>query len=231
MSDIAIFDLDHTLISVDCSNEWAKYLCDHKLVNNPKTFMATKEAYDRAYHAGEVDMLGFCHFILQPLIGHSESSLQGTLKDFAHFIVKNFTYPAAHQAIKDHQAKGDHILLISASLIDLVRPIGLLLGFDQENIIGVQSIKENGKLTGGVIEPLSFGIGKVHYYQQWLQEQSKVFEQSIFYSDSINDAPLLKLVDKAICVNPDPKLYDMATKNLWQKNHWAMHGQEATLFN
>ncbi|WP_440992920.1 HAD family hydrolase [Cysteiniphilum litorale] len=220
MSDIAIFDLDHTLISVDCSNEWAKYLCDQELVNNPKTFMATKEAYDRAYHAGEVDMLGFCHFILQPLIGHNEGSLQNTLKDFAHFIVKNFTYPEAHQAIKKHAAKGDQILLISASLIDLVRPIGLLLGFDQENIIGVQSVKENGKLTGGVIKPLSFGIGKVHYYQQWLQKQPKIFKQSIFYSDSINDAPLLKLVDQAICVNPDPKLALLAHDNKWEVRSW-----------
>lgn len=142
MPDIAIFDLDHTLISVDCSNEWAKYLCEQQLTNNPKTFMATKDAYDRAYHAGEVDMLGFCHCILQHLIGHTESALQHTLTDFAHFIVKNFTYPEAHQAIKDHLAKGDQILLISASLVDLVRPIGLLLGFDQENIIGVQSIKD-----------------------------------------------------------------------------------------
>ncbi len=227
MPNIAIFDLDHTLISVDCSNEWAKYLCNHKLVNNPKTFMATKEAYDRAYHAGEVDMLGFCHFVLQPVIGHSESSLQNTLKDFAHFIVKSFTYPKAHQAIKEHLAKGDQILLISASLIDLVRPIGLLLGFDQENIIGVQSVKENGKLTGGVIEPLSFGIGKVHYYQQWLQKQPATFEQSIFYSDSINDAPLLKLVDKAICVNPDPKLALLAHDNTWEIRNWQQMGNNS----
>ncbi len=64
MPNITLFDFDHTLISVDCSNEWTKYLCQQNFVNNPKAYMATKNAYARAYLEGQVDMLGFSRFIL-----------------------------------------------------------------------------------------------------------------------------------------------------------------------
>ena len=55
-------------------------------------------------------------------------------------IVNNFTYPEDHQAIKEHVAKGDQTLLISASLIDLVCPIVILFEFDQRNIIGFHDV-------------------------------------------------------------------------------------------
>ena len=222
MPNIAIFDLDHTLISVDCSNEWAKYLCKQQLISNPNAFMATKDAYDRAYRTGQVDMLGFCHFMLQPLIGHNGNNLQKSFNTFAQYIVDNFTYPEAYQAIKKHLDQGDELLLISASLIDLVRPIGLLLGFKESHIIGVQSITKNGAFTGSVLEPLSFGAGKVHYYQEWLSQQENTFRQSLFYSDSINDAPLLNLVNKAICINPDPKLRKLAQDREWKIDSWQI---------
>ncbi|WP_116964461.1 HAD family hydrolase [Fastidiosibacter lacustris] len=222
MPNITLFDLDHTLISVDCSNEWTKYLCQQNFVNNPKAYMATKNAYARAYLEGQVDMLGFSRFILQPLIGYSSDDLQKIFNNFAEYIVNECTYPEAYHTIQKSIAQGGKILLISASIIDIVRPIGLLLGFEEDNIIGVQSIKENGVITGEVLEPLSFAEGKVYHYQQWLAQQQKLFKNSIFYSDSINDAPLLEIVDQAICINPDPKLKKLALKNGWEIKIWQM---------
>ena len=53
---------------------------------------------------------------------------------------------------------------------------------------------------------------------QWMKNKNlewKSFKKSYFYSDSINDLPLLELVNKPIAVNPDRKLKSMAKKRNW----------------
>lgn len=222
MSNVAIFDLDHTITSVDCSSECIKYLHKHKFISAPnKNFMITKSAYDRSYYAGDVNMLEFSRLVLKPLTGLLESALQQILKRFSKLIIDHFIYPKAYETINNHLRSGDQILLISASLIDLVRPIGKLLGFDYKNIIGLSLNKEQGRITNKIIEPISFGEGKIYHYKKWENEYKiRKCQKVIFYSDSINDLPLLNFVNKPICVNPDPKLMLIANKNKWEIRAW-----------
>ena len=222
MNKIAIFDLDHTLISVDCSNEWIKFMCQRGLIDDTAAYLKQKDLYDQAYRQGQVDMMGFCHFVLQPMLLQPLDKLEEDFMRFAQYITKNFVYPQAWDQLKLHQQQNDTLLLISASIEDLVKAIGLNLGFKIENIIGAETVKYKDNFTGEIALPLSFGKGKYTHYQKWLAQQHTVFEQSIFYSDSINDAPLLSVVDKPVCINPDPKLETLALEHNWPVKSWHM---------
>jgi phosphoserine phosphatase len=37
----------------------------------------------------------------------------------------------------------------------------------------------------------------------------------VFYSDSHNDLPLLRMVGEAVAVDPDPQLFEAAKKSSW----------------
>ena len=50
MQNIAIFDLDKTLISVDCSDEWITYLCKKNFIKNSKKTMEVKAFYETLYN-------------------------------------------------------------------------------------------------------------------------------------------------------------------------------------
>ncbi|WP_119344157.1 HAD family hydrolase [Facilibium subflavum] len=220
MTNIAIFDLDHTLISVDCSNEWINYMCAQGFVDDPKGFLAQKNAFDIAYRQGMVDMRAFYDFILYPIKGKAVTEMVCHFEQFVRDTIPQYIYTQGLQQLQMHKDNGDEILLISASMVDLVQSIGQLLGFAKDNIIGVNTQKSQGIYTGEVIEPLSFSKGKCIHYQAWLSAQEKAYQTSYFYSDSINDQALLTEVDYAMCVNPDAKLYALATKNCWSVCYW-----------
>ena len=65
----------------------------------------------------------------------------------------------------------------------------------------------------------SFREGKVLRVENWLAEHGWTwasFEQSIFYSDSLNDLPLLAKVDCPVAVDPDATLRQHAEKVGWK---------------
>ena len=73
-----------------------------------------------------------------------------------------------------------------------------------------------GKYTGELSGVPSFREGKVTRLKAWLEENPYSLAGSYFYSDSINDLPLLKLVDNPIVVDPDEALLAVAQENHWQ---------------
>ncbi len=220
MASVAIFDLDHTLISVDCSNLWIEYMCSHHFVDNPQQFRKQKNSFDEAYRQGESDMIGYSRLLLSPLKGKDALEMKMHFKRFVHTMIPQYIYPQALIKLKEHQRQGDALLLISASIEELVRPIGEILGFEKDNIIGIKTEKNSHCYTGEVIEPISFAEGKCEHFKLWQQQQKTMYETSVFYSDSINDAPLLAFADKAYCVNPDPKLFTLAQQRGWKVLSW-----------
>lgn len=222
MKQIAIFDLDHTLVAADCTDEWIKVMGRLGLIDNIKDYTEQKERYNQAYREGKCDMMEIQQFVLRPMISTEIATLQGEFSSFAQYIEKYFLYAKAKDKIQFHRDRSDEILLISASIDEIVNPIGLQLGFKIDNIIGNDTVKENDHFTGNIRLPLSFSEGKCARYQKWLEHQASKFDNSIFYSDSINDAPLLSYVDKAICINPDPSLQKLAIRNNWPIENWEI---------
>ena len=65
----------------------------------------------------------------------------------------------------------------------------------------------------------NFRDGKVRHVQTWLTKLGlswNSLENSFFYSDSMNDLPLLEKVHHPIATNPDDRLRQFASSKNWR---------------
>ena len=78
---------------------------------------------------------------------------------------------------------------------------------------------EKGEFTGGVAGLPAFREGKVARVEQWLAERGlgwNSFRETWFYSDSLNDLPLLSKVTHPVAVDPDETLKEHAVAHGWE---------------
>lgn len=214
--NLAMFDLDHTLINCDSDNEWPKYLMAKGVVN--KTFVDTKNnKFYQDYLHGCLDINEFLAFQLAPLSRFSRAELDRMHAEFMRDYIVPHISDKARQLVQQHRSAGDELLLISATNEFIITPIAHLFGID--NIIGVTlETDASGNYTGRYVGVPSFKEGKITRLHQWLSAQNKNlsdYRNTYFYSDSHNDLPLLQRTNHPAAVNPDDILRAHAQQNGW----------------
>lgn len=214
--NLAIFDLDRTLINCDSDNEWPKYLLKKGLID--QSFVDfERNKYYQDYINGCLNIEEFLKFQLAPLGRFSRAELDKMHNEYLHeFILPHITM-MAKMLVQSHRDAGDELLLLSATNEFIITPIAHVFGI--ENVIGVQlETDSNGNYTGAYVGTPSFKEGKVTRLHQWLQSRGLTmssYEKIYFYSDSHNDLPLLKEVTDPVAVNPDDKLNSYAQQHGW----------------
>jgi HAD superfamily hydrolase (TIGR01490 family) len=220
MRNIAIFDLDHTLIPIDSDYEWGQFLSRIGAVD--ATVFARRNAdFFAQYQAGTLDPVEYLEFALGTLAQFSRAQLDDYHAQFMQEVIQPALLPVAHELIKKHQVQGDLIVIITATNRFVTAPIALALGV--EHLIAAEpELLVDGRLTGKLIGAPTSGEGKVTHLQQWLAHQGKQlkdFPVSYFYSDSQNDIPLLSIVTHPVATNPNAKLSAHATTHGWPTLH------------
>jgi HAD superfamily hydrolase (TIGR01490 family) len=214
--NLAIFDLDHTLINCDSDNEWPKYLLQKGLVNKAFVDMKNDKFY-QDYLNGCLDIDEFLQFQLAPLARFSRAELDEMHTEYMRDFIVPHISTMAKMLVRGHRDAGDEMLLLSATNEFIITPIAKTFGI--QNIIGVQlETDAAGNYTGRYIGTPSFKEGKVTRLQQWLAQrglQLSDFAKVYFYSDSHNDMPLLEVVTDPVAVNPDKKLAQYARLHGW----------------
>jgi len=209
---LAIFDLDNTLIANDSDFLWGQFLVDRGIVDKDYYETANAKFYEDYKH-GVLDIVAFLRFSLAPLAAHKAEQLHRWRDEFVREIIEPITLPAAHELVEKHRQAGDTLLVITATNRFVTEPIVKLYGIDY--LLATTPAQANGEYTGDFIAPPCFQEGKVHHLQQWLSTSGQSLKNSWFYSDSHNDLPLLRLVDKPVAVDPDPTLRDEAQRAGW----------------
>ncbi|MCX4186366.1 HAD family hydrolase [Methylophaga sp. OBS4] len=210
---LAIFDLDNTLLGGDSDFLWGRYLCENGIVD-ADAYRRANEHYYQQYLEGSLDIYEFLEFVFKPLASHSLGQLYEWRENYLQQKIKPIILPAAKALIAQHRAKGDTLLIITATNSFITSPIAEMLAI--EHLIATEPELIDGRYTGHVAGIPSFHQGKVDRLKQWLVEQNQDLQGSIFYSDSHNDLPLLELVDTAVAVDPDPKLQAVAQQRGWK---------------
>ncbi|MBQ9182340.1 MAG: HAD family hydrolase [Neisseriaceae bacterium] len=215
MTNLAIFDLDRTLITCDSDVAWAAYLAD-KGVFNEDDSKKRDQFYDD-YDNGCLDIDAFLRFQLAPLGKFSRSELDRMHAEFMDKYIVHHITKTAKNIVKKHIDNNDTVVLVSATNEFVITPIAAQFGI--HNVVGVRLvIDQNGNYTGEYTGTPSFREGKIVRLQEWLANNGKTmqdYDRSFFYSDSHNDLPLLRLVDCPVAVNPDPLLRQEATDKGW----------------
>jgi len=213
--NLALFDLDNTLLAGDSDYNWSLFLIKQGLLDE-KTHHERNEQFYLDYKNGNLDIYKFLAFQLKPLSEHSVADLNALHAEYMDTVIRPMMTKKAQDLVNQHKAQGDLCLVITATNSFVTKPIAQAYGI--AHLIGTDPEMANGAYTGGVAGVPSFQEGKVTRLQQWLAERGQVladFERSYFYSDSHNDLPLMKLVTHPVAVDADAKLTDYAQQHGW----------------
>ena len=210
---LALFDLDNTLLADDSDFLWGCFLVDKGLVDKA-IYDAANQRFYAEYKQGTLDIFEFLAFSLQPLTQFSVPQLDELHKAFMEkYILSAMTEKGIAQ-IKSHHDKGDVTVIITATNSFVTGPIAKAFAVD--DLIATDPEIINGKYTGQVKGTPCFQGGKITRLNQWLKNTSHDLKDSIFYSDSHNDIPLLEIVTTAIAVDPDDELRATAIERNWE---------------
>lgn len=219
--NLAIFDLDETLIAGDSATLWLNFLAGRGLVSD--ALLAEDRRMMQDYYAGTLDMNAYMALTLAPLEGRCPEEVAPLVTEFISQHIAPIVYPQARERLDWHRTQGHRCLVISATGEHLVRPIAHYLGV--EDAIGVQVEVVNGRYSGRPEGVFSFQQGKVVRLGHWLREHNVEPDFCYGYSDSSNDLPLLEHVDEAAVVNGNEALNAIAAERGWQQLSWTLKKQ------
>ena len=213
--NLALFDLDNTLLSGDSDFEWSQFLVEQGVLDR-ELFEAKNIAFYEQYKAGTLNIVEFLDFQLKPLAHHARKVLDEWHEEFMRNKVRPMMGAKARDLVRRHQAAGDMCVIVTATNSFVTAPIAREFGV--EHLIATEPEQINGEFTGRVAGVPSFREGKVVRMENWLEERDwnwGSFVTSWFYSDSLNDLPLLSKVQQPVAVDPDPTLRAYAEEQGW----------------
>ncbi len=210
---LAIFDLDNTLLRGDSDHAWGEFLVEQGAVDAER-FAADNDRYYAAYLAGTLDIYEFLErHQLRPLRENDRATLDRWLAQFMRDKIAALITPAARALVEKHRARGDTLLIVTATNRFITAPIAA--AFDIPHLIATEPEEVDGRFTGRVAGIPSYREGKVTRLGEWLSANHQSLDGSWFYSDSHNDLPLLKFVTHPVAVNPDATLARHARDHGW----------------
>jgi HAD superfamily hydrolase (TIGR01490 family) len=209
---LAIFDLDNTLLAGDSDHAWGEFLVEEGIVD-AETYRKANDRFYQEYLNGELDILNYLGFALQPLSIHSMDELLRWRSKFMDKKVRPMLQKKAKELLNSHRQRGHTLMIITATNRFVTEPIAELL--EIEHLIATEPEMINEHYTGNVAGTPSFQEGKVARLNDWLEAHNESLDGAWFYSDSHNDLPLLKKVDNPVAVDPDSKLDEFARNKGW----------------
>jgi len=210
--NLAIFDLDNTLLNGDSDYLWGEFLTEQGLVDVEHYKRENTRFYEQ-YKSGTLDIYEFLRFSLKPLAEHDLQTLNRLHRQFMQQKIQPIMLPASFDLINKHKQAGDLALIITATNRFVTEPIAQAFGV--QTLIATEPERRNNRYTGNVEGVPCFQQGKVLRLEQWINQTGHSLKGSWFYTDSHNDIPLLSLVSHPIAVDPDPTLKQIASQRAW----------------
>ncbi len=219
MTQLALFDLDNTLLPCDSDYEWGQFLARIGVVDS-QYYAEQNERFYQDYKEGKLDIHAFLRFALKPLSEHSRAQLKEWHDAFMNEVIHGQLRQQALDLVKRHQDAGDLCCVVTATNSFVTRPI--VDHFGIEHLIATEPATTGdnplANFTGEVKGIPNFREGKIQRVHDWLASQDLTLDQlprSYFYSDSMNDLPLLEKVSNPVATNPDKRLRSEAAKRNW----------------
>lgn len=214
--NLALFDLDHTLLPLDSDYEWGQFLCRVGAVD-AAAFTARNAEFFAQYQNGTLNPVEYLEFALGTLARFPRTQLDAWHGEFMDEVIRPAMRDEARTLVDQHRDAGDLIAIITATNRFVTGPIAR--AFDIEHLVAPEpELDAAGEVTGRLLGQPTFGAGKIAGTDTWLASLDKRlgdFERSTFYSDSQNDIPLLSVVTHPVATNPNAALARHAQSHGW----------------
>jgi len=215
--NLALFDLDLTLLPIDSDHAWGEFMIELGWVD-AVAFRAGNDAFYADYRAGRLDIAAYIAFAAAPLRKRSAAELASGRERFMREVVAPALGPAAQTLVDSHRALGDRLALVTSTNDFITTPIAAALGIDA--LIATRLERDaDGAPTGRIDGEPAFREGKVARVGQWLAASGagwSDFARISVYSDSLNDLALLERATDPVATNPSPELEAVARARGWR---------------
>lgn len=215
MNRLALFDLDYTLLPLDSDYEFGRFLGRIGVVDSADHERRNQQFYDQ-YKAGTLDIQAYLDFALAPFKGRDADELRGWQERFMTEVIEPGVTDRARELVEKHRSRGDLCAIVTATNDVVTGPIAALFGID--HLIATRCERIDDRHTGRCDGLPSFREGKIVRVDDWLETRGthwQDFDETWFYSDSMNDLPLLERASHPVATNPDPTLRRIATERRW----------------
>lgn len=214
---IAMFDLDHTLLPLDSDYSWGRFTAGLGWVDRAE-FDRQNEKFFRDYRAGTLDIDAYVAFATAAFLAQGQAAAEAAHARYLQDIIAPEIHPQAIELVQDHRKQGATTIVITATNEFVASPVARLFGPDLVMAVELQRDADTGWFKGLVHGVPSFREGKVQRIESWLAQQGLAWADvdSSFYSDSINDLPLLERVNNPVATNPDDTLRAIAQNRGWR---------------
>ena len=215
--NLCLFDLDDTLLPLDSDHAWGEFMIRLGWVDEA-AFRRANDGFYADYQAGRLDIHAYIAFATAPLQQRTPATTGAAHARFMREVIQPALHPAALALVREHQARGDWIALVTATNDFITGPIAQAFGI--ADLIAVRLEREaGGTITGRIVGTPSYRQGKVVRVEEWLAEGGcswRDFRRISVYSDSLNDLPLLERGNDAVATNPTPALEAVARERGWR---------------
>ena len=215
--NLCLFDLDDTLLPLDSDHAWGEFVIRLGWVDEAE-FRRRNDAFHAQYKAGRLDIHAYILFATEPLRQRTaQQADEAHARFMREVIVPNLRAPAL-ALIREHQARGDWVALVTATNDFITGPIARALGI--ADLLAVRLARgPGGTITGCIDGTPSYREGKLSRVEEWLAQRGATwgdFARISVYSDSPNDLPLLERATDPVATNPTATLEAMARTRGWR---------------
>jgi HAD superfamily hydrolase (TIGR01490 family) len=194
---------------------WCDFLLARGAIDRA-LFEAKNASMERDYRAGSVSAHAFCEFYVSTLAGRTRAQWEPLRREFLDSVIVPRIGHASYELVERHRGAGELVVLTTATNRFLTELTAVHLGLP--HLIATEcELDPQGCFTGRIAGELNMREGKVTRLREWLTLQRLDLREceSTFYSDSINDLPLLSAVRRPVVVNPDLRLASVAAERGW----------------
>jgi len=213
---LALFDLDHTLIPFDSDYEWNEFTIALGW-RDGDAFRQANEAFFAQYRDGTLNIHDYVRFATQAIRDKGATESIAAHARFMEAVVLKGIQKPALDLVQSHQKVGDMVVIVTATNEFVTRPIAGAFGVKE--LIAIELARNaQGAFTGDILGTPSFREGKVTRVESWLAARNLGWQdvETTFYSDSMNDLPLLEIATHPVATNPDVRLRQLATDRGWR---------------
>ena len=215
---LAVFDLEHTLMSSNVVDTYAWLASRHLSPARRARFVAGLVRQGPALLA--LDRRDRGDFLRTFYLRFEDAPVEQLRRDawelfHRHLLTRSF--PDGFARVRAHRALGHRTLLITGALDFIIEPIRPLF----DDIVCAEMDERSGRLTGHMTTLPPIGEARALLLADYAAENGLSLEESVAYADSASDLAMLEAVGFPVAVNPESRLSAIARRRGWHVEHWA----------
>ncbi len=223
-----VFDFDYTLIDMDSSTGWCRFLADEGVVRDP-SFLQKEAQLMEQYDQGSMDVHDYIRFSMGALRNCTAAEVDALSRRYAQERLPQHIFAEGLELVQHLRERGERMVIVSASAAFIVRSAAALLGFAADEVIAVEIERAGAYYADTIAGRPPFQEGKVECLKAWQNAHGLAGAQVLFWTDSINDLPLCLYAARAHAVNPSPVFAAEAERRGFEILHWRHSAAAAAL--